>query len=424
MPRKSKNESIRCRYFRWILRRRGDVYWADGRGNRPAAGRHSLGTKDHEQALQLLEELDRVKAIEAGLADELDLERRAHKLMELHRGWDLYRAHLSRPEIVGGPSAKTRQRYKAVMDKFLQWSQRQGILYWDHVTAGVVTNYLQHLEKKGQSDRTQYLEGTVLKQIMKWLAQEELISRAALFNLPLRKVRGSKTYCWTKAEVRAMSDHCRKTPGLDWLADVITALAHTGMRISELAALRWSDVDIENNIIHISNDPPGGGRSARERRRTKNRRDRTVPLHRNLRVVLEDTKRSIDGRVFHGPCGGILKPDTVRTILIRDVIEPLTEQFPSAPGERGLEHGRVHGFRHYFCSVAANAGVPETVLMEWLGHQDSAMVRHYYHLHDAESQRQMAELDFAGDADRNGAIGKSPDSLETPSSGQGLREAS
>jgi hypothetical protein len=37
--------------------------------------------------------------------------------------------------------------------------------------------------------------------------------------------------------------------------------------------------------------------------------------------------------------------------------------------------------------------------MEWLGHADSAMVRHYYHLNDEESLRQMDQLDPLGDGD-------------------------
>jgi integrase len=56
--------------------------------------------------------------------------------------------------------------------------------------------------------------------------------------------------------------------------------------------------------------------------------------------------------------------------------------------------GRLHSFRHYFCSRYANSGVPEQVVMAWLGHADSKMVRHYYHLHDDEAQRQMKRLQF------------------------------
>ena len=33
----------------------------------------------------------------------------------------------------------------------------------------------------------------------------------------------------------------------------------------------------------------------------------------------------------------------------------------------------------------------------WLGHRESKMARHYYHLHDEEAQRQMQRLNFLGD---------------------------
>jgi hypothetical protein len=68
--------------------------------------------------------------------------------------------------------------------------------------------------------------------------------------------------------------------------------------------------------------------------------------------------------------------------------------------------GRLHSYRHYFCSTCANRGVPEQVVMEWLGHADSKMVRHYYHLHDAEAQRQMKRLNFVGEAGGAGAGGE------------------
>lgn len=221
-----------------------------------------------------------------------------------------------------------------------------------------------------------------------------------------------------------MIKHCRQTPGLDWLGDVITALAHTGMRIGELAALRWGDITPDQKTLRVSNDPPGRAGTPRGRRRTKSRRDRTIPIHANLLAVLKDKSRNTDGLVFRGPRGGKLKPDTVRTILIRDVLEPLKQQFPAAPGERGFEHGRPHSFRHYFCSTAVNGGTPMATLMEWLGHQDSAMVRHYYHLNDAESQHQMCKLDFTGITDSNVAAGRTPKDPEASQSGRTIRVVS
>ena len=137
-------------------------------------------------------------------------------------------------------------------------------------------------------------------------------------------------------------------------------------------------------------------------RQLKGRRGRSFPIHADLRPILERIERHPDGRVFHGPLGGVLKPDVVRRTLIRDILTPLAEQFPTAEGEIGFGSGRLHSFRHYFCSTCANTGVPEQVVMQWLGHRDSQMVRHYYHLHDDEAQRQMQRVNFVGESATKG----------------------
>ena len=133
------------------------------------------------------------------------------------------------------------------------------------------------------------------------------------------------------------------------------------------------------------------------RRELKSGRNRSFPIHSDLLTAIQGiSKRGV--YVFYGPRGGRLKPDTVRRILVRDVIEPLSDRFPTEPEERGFKDGRLHSFRHYFCSTCANNGVPERIVIDWLGHADSEMIRHYYHLHDEEAQRRMNSLDFLGGA--------------------------
>jgi integrase len=55
--------------------------------------------------------------------------------------------------------------------------------------------------------------------------------------------------------------------------------------------------------------------------------------------------------------------------------------------------------------MSANSGVSEQVLMTWLGHRDSKMVRHYYHLHQDEAKRQMAKIPLVGPAESRIASG-------------------
>ncbi len=179
---------------------------------------------------------------------------------------------------------------------------------------------------------------------------------------------------------------------------MLTALACTGLRISELAALRRSDVDLARNVITLTDESTHGRRLTEQKgRQTKSGRSRTFPIHADLRPLLERLLPAPDGVVFHGPKGGRLKPDTVRQVLIREVLTPLSPRFPAPDDQVGFRGGRLHSFRHFFCSACANTGVPEQVVMTWLGHRDSDMVRHYYHLHDDEAQRQMRRLDFLGE---------------------------
>jgi integrase len=225
------------------------------------------------------------------------------------------------------------------------------------------------------------------------------------------RATGTDTYCWRPAEVEAILRRCREVSDLDWLGNVLAALACTGMRISELASLRWTDIDLANNLIQLT-DETATARSQRGRkaRQIKNRRGRSFPIHGDLRKVLDRIERQPDGLVFHGPRMGVLSPDICRRTLIKGVLTPLAEKFPTPQGEIGFRDGRLHSFRHYFCSVCANTGVPEQVVMRWLGHQDSKMVRHYYHLHDDEAQRQMQRINFVG---RAGSMVESDDTTHS-----------
>jgi integrase len=182
---------------------------------------------------------------------------------------------------------------------------------------------------------------------------------------------------------------------LVWLGHVIIALAHTGLRISELAGLRWSDLDMRANAIRIADE-----RSSKRKRQTgvarttKSRRSRTIPIHPELRKLLVKLDRKPDGLVFHAARGGPLRPNNVLHQFQREVINPLKKRFPTPEGEIGFEHGRLHSFRHYFCSQAFLGGASEGEIKEWLGHADSKMVEHYRHLRDEDAQRKMEQIEF------------------------------
>jgi integrase len=406
MPAKRKKDKIQARYLVWLLGQREGVYYVDGRSNQPPAGRHSLGTRDRAKALEALHQLDLVCAVKLGRADRALLASEPPEPLSLAEGRRLYLQHVNRPWVVGGVRGASVKRYRAVFDKFEHFAKAEGITAWNQVTRRTLEAYAAHLDDEGFAYATEYLELTTLKQILKWLVAEEHLPPSALIHLRLAKPQGTTTYCWRPEEVRTIVQHCRERPELGWLADVLTALACTGLRISELASLRRSDMDLGKSLITLTDESTRGRhRSVRTARQTKSGRGRSFPIHADLRKVVGQLLPAADGLVFHGPRGGRLKPDTVRRVLIRDVLTPLGKQLAELPASPNFLDGRLHSFRHYFCSACAASGVPERVVMEWLGHRDSTMVRHYFHLHDDEAQRQMKRLRFLGETGGSVAAG-------------------
>lgn len=113
-------------------------------------------------------------------------------------------------------------------------------------------------------------------------------------------------------------------------------------------------------------------------------------------------ERHLDGRVFRAALGGILRPDNARDMLIRQVIAPLSETFPTPPGEIGFEATRFHSLRHYFCSQCFLSGASEGEIREWMGHRDSKIVEHYRHLRREDATRKMGQVMFLPDGPATG----------------------
>ncbi|HWE95550.1 MAG TPA: tyrosine-type recombinase/integrase [Tepidisphaeraceae bacterium] len=397
MPKHSKNR-VAGRHFTWNLFVRDGICYADGRHNKPNVGKHSLGTPDRHEALRLLHLLDERKAVELG---RVQPRRDAGDAVEvtIADGWERYLAHVARPGVLDGATVKTVQRYRAVRDKHVPHCTRRRLMHWGQIDKAALKDYVTWLSTNKYADNTAYMEGTLIKQVVIWLIEEEkALPESNRIRLKLKRSEISDTYCYTRDQVRAMVDLCRTKSELHWLADVLVALALTGMRIGELAALRWSDIDPAREVITLSdNRHSGRARKAGAVRTTKGRRSRRVDVHERLREVLLRLPHSAEGgHVFRGLQGGALDPDKVLKVLKRDVITHLTGRFPTPEGEIGFQHGGVHSFRHYFVTEAFLGGATDGEVRDWVGHRDSRIVERYRHLRGQASKQTMARLNFLG----------------------------
>src|SRR5260221_9374902 len=167
-----------------------------------------------------------------------------------------------------------------------------------------------------------------------------------------------------------MMNWCATQKKMRWLYYVIVALSHTGLRISELCGLRWSDVDDELEAFTLKDERSHTKQSEQiPNRRTKWKKGRTLPIQERLRAVLEEIPRARDGYIFRNSRGGKLQRSCALKALIKNVIKPLADQIPTFEGEVGFIDGVLHSFRHYFCSQCVHLDMPEHLVLTWLGHE-------------------------------------------------------
>lgn len=170
----------------------------------------------------------------------------------------------------------------------------------------------------------------------------------------------------TEAQLVALID---ATPE-EWRL-LVTTLAHTGLRISELVALRWGDIDLGARRVRVRRaivdgvaDVPKSAYGVRD-----------VPLPRALADGLAARRRrgshsGDDDPVFTSPRGGLIDPRN----LLRRVVKP-------AAVRAGVPWAGLHTLRHTYASLLFRSGWNAKQVQMVLGHHSPAFtLAAYVHL--------------------------------------------
>lgn len=393
MPKRRRSERFNCRYFCWSLFQRNGVWYADGRSNTHRLGKHSLGTRDRDAAIEALHELDLRFAVEHGLATPRQAT--AEMKLSIERGWELYIEHCGLPEALGGVCENSLRRYKITRNRHVKYCRLKNVTHWEEVDKAHAAGFGTWMEKLEHAQRGIVFDVGRVRGVNIFLIESGVLPASANFKIKLVRPDGSDRYCYTREQVARMLQHCASTDGLGWLYDLIVVLACTGMRISETISLRRTDIDMQARTIVLTDER---GSKLRQQlgtaRRMKGRRSRVIPVNRQLYDLLSQIVPQPDGRVLHDGDGQALVDWRVRSVFGMQVIGSLKEEFPTPPGEIGFKHGCLHSFRHFFVSECFRQGATESQIMEWVGHKDSKIVALYRHRRPEDGLKQMSQLSF------------------------------
>jgi integrase len=189
--------------------------------------------------------------------------------------------------------------------------------------------------------------------------------------------------------------------GEDEHALVLTAV-RTGLRISELLALRWEDLDLVAGTLRVHRSRPEDDVEVGP----KTKKERVVELSPQLRETLQRHRHLRSVHVF---CGAKKKP------LTRDEANHILWR---ACRKAKLRRTSWRMLRHTFASQLRMAGRDLQEVKELLGHTDIAMTLRYAHLGPTARRDAVASLDNLG-ASRGPHAGHQVGPQVAPSIGPG-----
>ena len=184
-----------------------------------------------------------------------------------------------------------------------------------------------------------------------------------------------------KIEIAALSAKKDKYRG-------IVLCLYTGLRIGELLALTWNDIDFDKNILSVTKTCHDGNENGKHIRiidtpKTENSR-RQIPLSKTLVKMLKEMKKKSN-------CEFVIA-DGEKPVFIRSY-QRMFELFLK---KLGLQHKGFHSLRHTFATRALECGMDVKSLSEILGHKNATItLNRYAHSlweHKAEMMNKLSKM--------------------------------
>lgn len=285
-------------------------------------------------------------------------------------------------------SISTYERYRDILAKYVLPGIGEKNL--DKITRSDVRKVLLGVHQRGLSSSSVRLTRDVIGGIMVTAVDEELIGSNPVSNI-LKRMGLEKTVkgaieSLTPAEVKHFLDVCSE--GFPEYFPFFLCAFRTGMRLGELLALQWGDVDWNQSYIQVERSFKRGKIG-----KTKTGKSRRVDMSEQLKLILRklltqrkrEALKAVEGEeiawIFHQN-GSPISQNSVRNVFKRIL------------KKAGMRQIRIHDIRHTFASLLLTNGETPVYVKEQMGHSSIQItVDIYGHLIPSSNRQAVNRLD-------------------------------
>lgn len=223
------------------------------------------------------------------------------------------------------------------------------------------------------SPRTVKVFYTSIKEIFTLLAKDAGLSENPFDGISLEKVESYSREAFTPEELKKIAE---KADG--FIYHIFMVGANTALREGDICTLKWSEVDLKNNLI------------TRKTRKTGTIVE--IPILPDLRQHLLHLNEQRDKQnEYVSPEHAKLYLETANGVSwrVRKFLESIgIETTRKVEGRtRKVSVKDVHSLRHTFCYLAGLQNIPVAIVQSIAGHMDTEMTRHYQMHADVETKK-------------------------------------
>ena len=227
---------------------------------------------------------------------------------------------------------------------------------------------------------------TKLKEIINFY-EEEHNTKLNIKKMSLPKMNKKEIQILSNKEKQKLEKYCIQQNDLKSLGILICL--NTGLRVGEVCALRWENVDFETRRIHVEKTI-----------------ERIYSKEENKTIVIIDTPKSITSvrtipinsklyNILKQIRGKSKKTDFVLTCSSEHYVEPRNYQyhFKEILKRNKVKKYKFHTLRHTFATNCIEAGMDIKSLSEILGHADvSITLNIYVHSSDKAKRKYLEKI--------------------------------
>ena len=269
-----------------------------------------------------------------------------------------------------------------------------GKMKLEQITEEVIQDYVFELLKHGRLDGSGGLGERASKDIVIVLKNTlRDAMRAKLIKTTVFEIRFPSFNSQYKVKVLSPAEQKKLCDAVD--SNLTTKSAgiflslYTGMRIGEVCALRWMDVDMDDRMIHINHtlqrvykkNLHGEGKSKLLLSTPKTKKSRrSIPISKTLFAVMKKLSPSQPDMFFLSGSEKMVEVRTFRTF------------FEAFLMRNGIEKFNFHVLRHTFATRCIEAGADCKTVSELLGHATVNMTLNLYVHPCLDQKRRCVEL--------------------------------